>query len=137
MLEVLQMTNCLGLHRQLEEQPRNCNQGNISIHTLWVILLTAVNRKQVSGFMDLYSTRVNSREHASQKLTSTEQDKEKFTNVGSLGQVYNVNDEDESGSADEKIHSTRRKRRLNPNQKTASTDSATEEAINCEFGEIQ
>ena len=33
-LEVLQMTNCLGLHRQLKEQPRNCDQGNISIQTL-------------------------------------------------------------------------------------------------------
>ena len=30
-------------------QPRNCDQGNILIQTLSVILLTAVNRKNVSS----------------------------------------------------------------------------------------
>jgi len=104
------------------------------------------------------TTGVNSRENVSQKLTSTEQDKEEFfvshkwdkaiepkpkrsakprkvTNVGSLGQVYNVTGEDESSSADEKIHSTGRKRQLNSKQKTASTDSATEEEVPTSFEE--
>jgi hypothetical protein len=46
----------------------------------------------------------------------------KVTNVGSLGKVYNVTSEDARSSADEKIHSTGRKRRLNTKQKTASTE---------------
>ena len=49
--------------------------------------------------------------------------------------MYKVTSEEESGSADEKIHSTSRKRRLNPNQKTASTDSATEEGVPTSFEE--
>ena len=104
------------------------------------------------------TTGVNSRENVSQKLTSTEQDKEEFfvshkwdkaiepkpkrivkprkvTNVGSLGQVYNVTGEDESSSADEKNHSTGRKRQLNSNQKTTSTGSATEEEVPTSFEE--
>ena len=103
------------------------------------------------------TTGVNSRENVSQKLTSTEQDKEEFfvshkwdkavepkpkrsvkprkvTNAGSLAQVYNVTGEDESGSADEKNHRTGRKRRLNTNQKTASSNSATEEEVPNSYG---
>ena len=49
--------------------------------------------------------------------------------------MYSVTGEDRSSSADEKIHSTGRKRRLNTKQKTASTDSAIEEEVPTSFEE--
>ncbi len=101
---------------------------------------------------------MNSRENVSQKLTSTEKDKEEFfvsnkwdktiepkpkrivkprkiTNIGSLGQAYSVTGEDGSSSEDENIHSTGRKRRLNTKQKTAITNSATEQEVPTSFKE--
>jgi hypothetical protein len=61
-------------------------------------------------------------------------DTSKSYECGTLGKVYNVTSEDESSSADKKNHSTGRKRRLNTNQKTASSDSATEEEVPNSYG---
>ena len=49
--------------------------------------------------------------------------------------MYSVTGEDGSSSADEKINSTGRKRRLNTKQKTASTGLATEEEVPTSFEE--
>ena len=106
------------------------------------------------------TTGVNSRENVSQKLTSTEQDKEEFfvsykwdkaiepkpkrivkprkvTNVGSLGQVYNVTGEDESSSADEKIHSTGRKRRVPTSFEEASKMRVWRDSMKTEVKALQ
>ena len=49
--------------------------------------------------------------------------------------MYSVTGEDGSSSADEKIHSTGRKRRLNTKQTTANTGSVTEEEVPTSFEE--